>query len=448
MTERIAPPAKLLPMLAADGRLAQAIASVWEGQSAEAARFGQTPTQWHALQESAFSALRAWAADSKPRPAVQHWLLGLRQDLSLEELLLVLVQLDRAMRQAGWQLGLPAPDWHALSELLSGFFEAVFEAAASGWQGLLAQNHQLRDELAYFHRLAVARDGGQSLDEHLHLAVRETARLLHCEFCAILLPKEDAREVLEIRAAVAPRILSNALAGMSFPLAENGLIAQVFLTGAPASTYQPLDDLEITMRRRQTLESLGFSQLLAYPLQTHGRVLGVLCVANRLDDQPWQALEEEWLATVAGQLSASIRLSQLQARQESSEAELSRALLASLALHDPRLAAHGEAVGTLARAMGAMLGLSGPQLEQLELAGRLHDLGLMGLPLRVSGRAGPLWPAEAAEVRRHPELAAEILGRFKQLAGLVPAVRHHHERWDGEGYPDGLAGQAIPLAAR
>ena len=94
------------------------------------------------------------------------------------------------------------------------------------------------------------------------------------------------------KAAVAPRILANALEGMRFPLAENGLIAQVFLTGAPASTYQPLDDLEITMRRRQTLESLGFSQLMAYPLQTHGRVLGVLCVANRLDYQRIDSIDQ------------------------------------------------------------------------------------------------------------------------------------------------------------
>lgn len=444
MSDRIAPPAKLLPMLAADGRLAQALAAVWQAQ--DAGRYGASASQWHALQEGALAALRAWAADGK-RAGLQNWLLGLRQDFSLEELLLVLVQLDRALRQAGWQLGLPAPDWLALSEVLSGFFEALFEAAAAGWQGLLAQNHQLRDELAYFHRLAAARDS-QSLDEHLHLAVRETARLLHCEFCAILLPQEGARGVLEIRAAVAPRILSNALAGMAFPLAENGLIAQVFLTGAPASTYQPLEDLEITMRRRQTLESLGFSQLMAYPLQTHGRVLGVLCVANRLDDQPWQALDEEWLATVAGQLSASIRLSQLQVRQENSEAELARALALGLALHDARLAAHGDRVGALAHAMGAKLGLSAPQLEQLELAGRLHDLGMLAVSPRVRERPGPLWPSEAAEVRRHPVLAAELLGEFKQLAGLTAAVRHHHERWDGEGYPDGLAGQAIPLEAR
>jgi diguanylate cyclase (GGDEF)-like protein len=379
---------------------------------------------------------------------LQQWLVRLRQDVSLEGLLLVLVQLDRALRQASWQLGLPAPDWLALSELTSGFFEAVFEEAAAGWQGLLAQNHQLRDELAYFHQLAASLETGRDLGEHLQMAVRETARLLHCEFCAILLPREGQRDVLAIRAAVAPRILSNALDGMPFPLSENGLIAQVFLTGAPASTYQPLEDLEVTMRRRQTLESLGFAQLMAYPLQTHGRVLGVLCVANRLDDQPWQALEEEWLATVAGQLSASIRLSQLYARQENTETELARALTGVMESKDPALARHGREVGVLAREIGGMLGILGPRLDGLELAGQLHDLGLLFTPDAVRLRPGALRPADTELIRRHPVTAAEMLAAFKPLEPLAPAVRHHHERWDGSGYPDGLHGQDIPLEAR
>lgn len=448
--------AKLLPLLTARGSLAEALAAVWDRSgTALDDRLGLSTAQREQMRDDCLQALSAWSTsleggqDAKvAKASLTRWLLRLRQDLSLEELLSVLLRLDRALRQASWQLGLSAPDWLSLNELLSRFFEAVFDEAAAGWQGLLSQNRQLRDELAYFHRLASSLEAGQDLTEHLQLAVRETARLLHCEFCAILLPKPGERDVLAIRATVAPRILSNALEGMSFPLAENGLIAQVFLTGAPASTYQPLEDLEITMRRRQTLESLGFSQLMAYPLQTHGRVLGVLCVANRLDDQPWQALEEEWLATVAGQLSASIRLSQTAARHEASEADLARALSAAIGMQDPALRAHGAAVGDLARRIGAALGLTGSRLENLELAGLLHDMGLLAVPDAVRLRPGPLWPDELAVVRRHPETAAQAIAPLKALEGLAPAIRHHHERWDGAGYPEGLRGQAIPLDAR
>lgn len=454
MLERPPAYAKLLPLLTPHGNLAEAMAGVWD-QAATAldGRLGLSTAQRETMRDECLDAIAAWAqrlADTgkENRQPLTQWLLRLRQDLSLEELLSVLLRLDRALRQAVWQLGLSAPDWLTMNELLSRFFEAVFEEAAAGWQGLLGQNRQLRDELAYFHRLSASQEAGSDLVEHLQLAVRETARLLHCEFCAILLPKPGERDVLAIRAAVAPRILSTALEGMSFPLAENGLIAQVFLTGAPASTYQPLEDLEITLRRRQTLESLGFSQLMAYPLQVHGRVLGVLCVANRLDDQPWQALEEEWLSTVAGQLSASIRLSQTSARHEASEADLARALAEAIAMEDPALRAHGRAVGELARRIGATLGLTGSRLETLELAGLLHDLGMLAVPDAIRLRPGALWPAEQAVVHRHPEAAAAALSALKPLEGLIPAIRHHHERWDGTGYPQGLKGQSIPLDAR
>jgi diguanylate cyclase (GGDEF)-like protein len=453
MSDRPPAFAKLLPLLTTHGSLAEAMATTWDqAASALDGKLGLTAAQREAFRDDCLRAIADWAATlahgKERRAALSAWLLRLRQELSLEELIAVLLRLDRALRQAVWQLGLSAPDWLAMNELLSRFFEAVFEEAAAGWQGLAAQNRQLRDELAYFHRLASSLDAGQDLTEHLQLAVRETARLLHCEFCAILLPKSGSRDVLAIRAAVAPRILSNALEGMSFPLAENGLIAQVFLTGAPASTYSPLEDLEITMRRRQTLESLGFSQLMAYPLQTHGRVLGVLCVANRLDDQPWQALEEEWLSTVAGQLSASIRLSQSQARHEASEVDLARALASAVAMVDPALRAHGAIVGDWARRIGATLGLAGTRLETLELAGLLHDLGMLAVPDAIRLKPGPLWSTELAVVRKHPMAAVAALAPLKPLEVLLPAVRHHHERWDGQGYPEGLRGQDIPLDAR
>ncbi|MFP5503106.1 MAG: HD domain-containing phosphohydrolase [Candidatus Sericytochromatia bacterium] len=452
MTERPTATAKLLPILAPEGRLAEALAPIWPGLIAPtAAKLGLDSRAQAAIREGCLQALAGFSGEPEGQPrrqALTRWLVRLRLDLSMEELLLVLIQLDRALKQAGWQLGLPAPDWLALTELLASFFEAILEEASAGWQGLASQNHQLRDELAYFRRLAASLETGQDLGDHLNLAVRETARLLHCEFCAILLPTPEERDVLQIKAAVAPRILANALEGMRFPLAENGLIAQVFLTGAPASTYQPLDDLEITMRRRQTLESLGFSQLMAYPLQTHGRVLGVLCVANRLDDQPWQALEEEWLAAVASQLAASIRLSQVFGKQEASELELAGALATAMRLVDPAIAARGEATGALARRMGEALGLSESQRETLEMAGLLHDLGMLALPEAVRHRPGPLWPPEWARVRRHPEAACEALAPLTPLEPLLPAIRHHHERWDGGGYPGGLRGQAIPLEAR
>lgn len=109
---------------------------------------------------------------------------------------------------------------------------------------------------------------------------------------------------------------------------------------------------------------------------------------------------------------------------------------------------HSRAVERLALGMGLEAGLEGDELEALALGALLHDAGKIGVPDAVLGEPGPLGPEERALVERHPEIGAKILGSLPVLAPVVPAVMHHHERWDGEGYPHGLRGEAIPFAAR
>jgi putative two-component system response regulator len=84
----------------------------------------------------------------------------------------------------------------------------------------------------------------------------------------------------------------------------------------------------------------------------------------------------------------------------------------------------------------------------LAQAGLLHDIGKIGVPETVLGKRGPLDAREWELMQRHPLIGAQIIAPFEFLAAGAQAVRHHHERWDGTGYPDGLAGEAIPLSAR
>jgi diguanylate cyclase (GGDEF)-like protein len=98
--------------------------------------------------------------------------------------------------------------------------------------------------------------------------------------------------------------------------------------------------------------------------------------------------------------------------------------------------------------LASVLGLPEHQRDSLTQAARLHDIGELGIPDSVLGKAGPLDAAEKALVRNHPLQGARILGYIEALRDIVPIVRHHHERMDGSGYPDGLKGQDIPLMAR
>lgn len=109
---------------------------------------------------------------------------------------------------------------------------------------------------------------------------------------------------------------------------------------------------------------------------------------------------------------------------------------------------HLERVRLLAAAVGKRLGLDAAQLEALEAAAQLHDLGKLGVPERILSKPGRLDRDEMDQVRIHPDLAADILGRLPGAREVAAIVRHHHEQWDGSGYPAGLRGDGIPLGAR
>jgi len=111
-------------------------------------------------------------------------------------------------------------------------------------------------------------------------------------------------------------------------------------------------------------------------------------------------------------------------------------------------AAHSKRVSRLARRIGERMGLSELELDTLELAGFLHDIGKMGVPSSVLDKPGALTKEEFELVKKHPEYSAEILAPLLGFKEVAVAVKHHHEKWDGTGYPDGLARYDIPLFSR
>ncbi|HSE94032.1 MAG TPA: HD-GYP domain-containing protein [Methylomirabilota bacterium] len=120
----------------------------------------------------------------------------------------------------------------------------------------------------------------------------------------------------------------------------------------------------------------------------------------------------------------------------------------ALEAKDPYTRGHSERVGDWSRRLAGMLELSPAEVESVAQAGLLHDIGKIGVPEAVLGKRGPLDPDEWAYMRRHPLVGAQIVAPFEFLAPGALVIRHHHERWDGSGYPDGLAGPRIPLGAR
>ncbi len=107
-----------------------------------------------------------------------------------------------------------------------------------------------------------------------------------------------------------------------------------------------------------------------------------------------------------------------------------------------------ERVTAYAQALGRALGLSDEALRLLGQAAMLRDIGTIGLPDRLLQKPGALSEAEHRRMQKHTVLGEQIMAPLRSTAALLPIIRHHHERWDGKGYPDGLAGSQIPLGAR
>ena len=122
-------------------------------------------------------------------------------------------------------------------------------------------------------------------------------------------------------------------------------------------------------------------------------------------------------------------------------------LNAAVEARDPYTAGHSQRVRRVALAVGAALGFSQERLDMLATAALFHDIGKIGMPDSILTKHDLLTREEEALMREHVTRGAEIVAKFPPFRGAIPAIRHHHERWDGLGYPDRLAGEDIPLGA-
>jgi len=123
--------------------------------------------------------------------------------------------------------------------------------------------------------------------------------------------------------------------------------------------------------------------------------------------------------------------------------ETAQALAETIEAKDRYTQGHCERVRWLSAELGKVLLLKPDEIEQLEYAALLHDIGKIGIPDSILNKQGPLDEREREIIRMHPLIGAQILSTVEHYARAASAVRHHHERWDGQGYPDGVAGEKI-----
>ncbi len=154
-----------------------------------------------------------------------------------------------------------------------------------------------------------------------------------------------------------------------------------------------------------------------------------------------------WAALAVLVRSGSRRLVESNRLLEQSALEAVASLNETVDAKDPYTAGHSLRVQRIAVEIGREMGLGDKRLETLHYAGLFHDIGKIGVPDAILAKPDRLTEEEFAIVKRHPEDGARIVGRLRSLQAIVPAILHHHERWDGAGYPHALRAEEIPAEA-
>jgi putative nucleotidyltransferase with HDIG domain len=192
----------------------------------------------------------------------------------------------------------------------------------------------------------------------------------------------------------------------------------------------------------------GLRELVVVSLSEGENGFGWLAAFNHNGGGQFGSVEASLLSSVAAILGIHSGNAELYQQQREFFAGVVRALTSAIDAKDPYTCGHSDRVARVAVRLAEELGCDRKQVETIYLSGLLHDVGKIGIDDQVLRKPGKLTDAEFAHIKTHTEIGYRILVDIKQLDDVLPVVLHHHEQWDGRGYPHGLAAETIPLLAR
>jgi len=225
------------------------------------------------------------------------------------------------------------------------------------------------------------------------------------------------------------------------------------IAGWVATHSKPLivNDVAKDQRFNSAIDnSTGFvtRSIMCVPLVIHRKTIGVIQVLNKLDGGDFNEQDLEILVPVASTAAMAIENARLQESVVNGYKNTVRALAGAVDAKDTYTRGHSERVMEYTLLGGISLALSTKEMDVLEYAAILHDIGKIGIADTILSKPGPLTPEEELVIRQHPSIGAKIIEDIPFLQETRKLILHHHEKYDGTGYPDGLKGDEIPIGAR
>lgn len=305
----------------------------------------------------------------------------------------------------------------------------------------LAQANRVLDlrlnSLRALHRIGISLNSAESLHQILEQILKSVVSLIGADTCAIFLEDEGKRLTIAGHVGLSDQYVAApemALDGSALrALRESRLL---IVDG----------DNHLSARMSAVAAREGIRAAASIPLNVAGEMVGGLDVCFK-SKHTFSEDEISVLKTLAEQAAVALHNARLVEQVQESYLSTIRALAAAVEAKDPYTRGHSEEVRRLAVATGRQLGLASRQLELLNLGALFHDIGKIGISESILHKDGELTDEEACEMRRHTTIGESILSKIPALDDVRPIVRHHHERFDGTGYPDGICASASLLAA-
>ena len=198
---------------------------------------------------------------------------------------------------------------------------------------------------------------------------------------------------------------------------------------------------------REYLKTMPFlADMVFAPLEIKGEAVGLLGVSDHRRE--FSQTELEIFCSLGSQAAVAMENANLYKRLKDTFLHTAEALAEAVNSRDPYTGGHVKRVVDYSLRLSDALGLPEKEKENLRLAAILHDIGKIGIDDSILRKGGDLSDDEKAVMKKHPDIGARILGFVDEMKGVIPGVRHHHERFDGGGYPDKLKGKEIPVNAR
>ncbi len=299
----------------------------------------------------------------------------------------------------------------------------------------------LRAQLTLAARLTARLSTTNTVDEMVALVVEE----LHGTFAFYLaaIQRLDGDGVLRLvagRGPLAEVMTEFLLVEQSVRHGINGRVARTRKTALVSNTRADKDYIVRDPHTDPRSE-------LSVPIVVDGSVWGVLNIEAAARDAFSEA-DAVLVETIAASLGSAVHRAGLVADLERTFTTTLSALMSTVEAKDDYTASHEQEVAELAERVALRMGLPPSRARDVRYAALLHDVGKVAVPSEILLKPGPLTETEWVAMRRHAAVGGELVGRIDAFAHLAPAVRASHERWDGDGYPDGIAGEDIPLAAR